>query len=106
MPRTCVALIVAALCVSSAHADPLEFHLTFDKKALDGPFTGRAYVMLFAKDTRQTKQLQPGPDWMHPEPFFARDVKNVKPGEIIVIDKRDPGYPVTLDKIKAGTWTV
>jgi S-formylglutathione hydrolase FrmB len=103
MPRPFAALIVAALCASCAHADPLEFHLTFDKKALGTAFTGRAYVMLFAKDT---KDLRPGPDWMHPEPFFSRDVKNVKAGEIIVIDKRDAGYPVTLDKVKAGTYTV
>src|SRR5262249_10590090 len=103
MPRLLAALIVAAFLAVPANADPLEFHLTFDKKALDKPFTGRAYVMLFSKDE---KQLKPGPDWIRPEPFFARDVKNVKAGEIIVIDKRDAGYPVTLDRIKKGTYTV
>src|SRR3954452_11264988 len=107
MHRPFVAAVVAAVCfAATAHADPLEFHLTFDRKALDRPFTGRAYVMLFAEDTKETRQLRPGPDWMRPEPFFARDVKNVKAGEIIVIDKRDVGYPVTLDRIKKGTYTV
>jgi S-formylglutathione hydrolase FrmB len=103
MPRSFAALVVAALFAAPAQADPLEFHLTFDKKTLDRPFTGRAYVMLFSKDE---KQLRPGPDWLRPEPFFARDVKNVKPGEIIVIDKRDAGYPVSLDRINKGTYTV
>src|SRR5262245_43410491 len=104
MPRFLAVLTLATLCTLPARADgPLEFHLTFDRKAHEKPFTGRAYVMLFA---RQTTDLGAGPNWQRPEPFFARDVKNVKPGEIIVLDKRDPGYPVSLDLITKGTYTV
>src|SRR4051794_12543099 len=79
MSRLVAALFVAACCAPSAKADPLEFHLTFDRKALDKPFTGRAHVMLFANDE---KELKDGPDSLRTEPFFARDVKGVKPGEV------------------------
>lgn len=103
MLRHLAAVAVALALSAHARAEPLEFHLTFDAKAHPGPFTGRAYVMLFAKDE---PQLRPGPDWMRPEPFFARDVKGVKPGEVIVIDKRDLGYPVKVDGVKKGTYTV
>src|SRR5262245_16802102 len=104
MPRLMSAVLLAVVVSSSAAtAGPLEFHLTFDKKAYDQPFTGRVYVMLFRSTTTE---LQRGANWFKPEPFFARDVKGWKPGEAAVIDGKALGFPVTLDRVPKGTYTV
>src|SRR6516225_7156936 len=96
----CAVLLVA----SSARAEdrPLEFHLTFSPTVSEKPFTGRVYVMLSKNEVRN---LRSGPNWFSPEPFFALDVKDWKPGEVLVVDKKAPGYPSTLDKVAAGVWS-
>jgi hypothetical protein len=81
----------------------LEFHLTFDPRAHNQPFTGRVYVMLFSAGTTS---LQTGPSWFSPRPFFAKDVKDWKPGEKLVFDRTALGYPVTLDRIPKGSYAV
>jgi S-formylglutathione hydrolase FrmB len=104
MRRFLPALVVAALIVHPGWAaEPLAFHLTFDPKAHPGPFTGRVYVLLFANDT---PALAGGPDWIRPEPFFARDVKGWRPGEVVVVDRTDLGHPAALNRVAKGTWTV
>jgi S-formylglutathione hydrolase FrmB len=104
MRRCLVAGVVLVLCALPAcAAGPLNFQLTFDPKAHPGPFTGRVYVMLLAGNSTS---LASGPNWFRPEPFFARDVKNWKSGEVLVIDQTCQGHPLTLDRITKGTWTV
>jgi hypothetical protein len=98
----CCSLALFALA-SSVPAAELEFHLRFPASKRAEPFTGRVYVMLTAVDT---KQLLGGPNWFRPEPFFAVDVKDVKPGAAMVIDKKALGHPVTLDKLRKGTYTI
>src|SRR5262249_47571793 len=74
----CRSAIIVLLLAAPAFAEgPLAFHLTFDKKAHARPFTGRVYVMLFKA---KAPALRSGPNWLRPEPFFALDVKNWKPG--------------------------
>lgn len=98
------AVLLAALAVNVASAaGPLEFHLTFDAKARPAPFTGRVYVTL---TPAEPTGLQKWPNWFSPQPGFARDVVNWKPGEKLAFDKSALGYPVSLDKVKKGTWTV
>jgi S-formylglutathione hydrolase FrmB len=84
-------------------AGPLEFHLTFDPAASAKAFTGRAYVMLFEPGT---SDLQRGPSWIGTKPFFARDVKNWKPGERLVFDRTALGYPTSMARIAKGTYAV
>ena len=48
-----------------------------------GPFTGRVLVML----TQGGGEPRRGPDWFNPQPFFAVDVKDWKPGEILDEDR-------------------
>src|SRR5262245_41543941 len=103
MPR--LAALAATLLVfpTAFAAGPLEFHLRFDPKVQDKPFTGRVAVLLVKGEYRT---LQRGVNWFNPRPVFARDVKGWKPGEVLVIDKSAISHPVTLDKIDPGTWTV
>jgi hypothetical protein len=87
-----------------AFADgPLEFHLRFDRKLTTRPFTGRVYVMLFAAERNE---LQSGPSWFRPEPFFARDVKNWMPGDELVIDGKAIAFPQSADRISPATYTI
>jgi S-formylglutathione hydrolase FrmB len=104
MHRFLPALVAAALCAAGSRAaEPLAFHLTFDPKAHPGAFTGRVYVLLFANDK---PALASGPDWINPEPFFARDVKGWQAGQVVIIDRTALGHPATLDRVAKGTYTV
>ena len=104
MIRTPAAFLAALLLGPvPLQAGPLEFHLTFDKTAHAKPFTGRVHVLLFKAGTTE---LQRGPSWIGTLPFFAKDVKGWMPGETLVIDKTALGYPVTLDRITKGAWSV
>jgi hypothetical protein len=67
---------------------PVEFHLKFDKKVSNRPFTGRVFVIA---SKNEIKDLPSGPSWFHPEPFFAWDVKNWKPGEELVLRAGERG---------------
>jgi S-formylglutathione hydrolase FrmB len=83
--------------------EALEFHLTFDRKVHDQAFTGRVYVMLASAGA---KGLQSGPSWFSPRPFFAKDVKDWKPGELLVFDRTALGYPVTVDRMPKASYSV
>lgn len=104
MPRLFATLLLLAALGPAARADgPLAFHLSYDAKLYKGPFTGRAYVVLLPRDTNQ---LIGGLNWFRPEQAFAVDVKGVKPGEKIVLDAKAVGYPLALDRVAKGTYTV
>ena len=77
VPSALAALFLASPCAAA------EFALTFDKKAFDRPFTGRVFVMLLRSEPRP---LPNGLNWFNPEPTFAKDVTDWKPGEELVID--------------------
>jgi pimeloyl-ACP methyl ester carboxylesterase len=86
-----------------AQSRPLEFRLTFDPGVSARPFTGRVYVMLFKQDV---KELRPGPDWFHPDPFFAKDVKDWQPGQPLVFDGKTLGFPLTVDRVPKETYSI
>ena len=103
MMRLLIGVSAFFALASSVSAAELEFHLRFPASKRAEPFTGRVYVMLTAADM---KQLLGGPNWFRPEPFFAVDVKDVKPDAAMVLDKKALGHPVTLDKLRKGTYTI
>jgi hypothetical protein len=96
-----LALLVPASAV--AQERPLEFRLTFDPTVSAQPFTGRVYVMLFKQ---QVRDLRPGPDWFRPDPFFAKDVRNWKPGEALSLDADALAFPVALAKVPKATYSI
>lgn len=83
-------------------AKPLEFHVTFADK-LAKSFTGRVFVMLSAAEI---KDLPQKPKWFNTEPFFARDVKDWKPGEPLVVGESALSFPEPLAKVKPGTYSI
>jgi hypothetical protein len=99
-------LVVAVLlgpCAALPAQQPLAFQLTFDKAASSAPFTGRVYVML---SKREFGRLPGGPNWFAPEPFFAKDVKNWKPGEPLTFDEEAISFPAPLSKLPANDYAI
>ncbi|AMV39071.1 alpha/beta hydrolase-fold protein [Planctomyces sp. SH-PL62] len=79
------------------------FEVAYPEQVADGrPITARVYVMLAAPGTPGEPRL--GPNWFRPQPFFARDVRDWKPGESIRIDARAHGFPDSLDKLAPGAY--
>lgn len=96
--------VCLALVAGTARADapkPVEFRLTFDKAALDRPFTGRVFVLL----TRvEPKRLPRGINWFNPEPAFAKDVTNWHPGEPLTVGADALAFPTQLAELKPGKY--
>src|SRR5262245_7020055 len=84
-------------------AKPLEFHLTFDKNLSEAPFTGRVFVIA---SKAKIADLPPRPAWFNPEPFFAWDVKDWKPGETLVLRAADFAFPDPLAKLPKGEYSL
>jgi hypothetical protein len=96
-------LLAVLLVLYLAHSIPAaEFTLTFDKEALDQPFTGRVYVMLLRSEP---KTVVGRLNWFNPEPTFAKDVKNWKPGESLTIDSSAISIE-QMSEVKAGKYFV
>ena len=85
----------------AAEPKPLEFHVAFDPKVSNVPFTGRVYVMLSREPVTEPRS---GPNWFRPEPFFARDVKDWKPGEGAILGADVLGCPTPLPKLPKGMY--
>ena len=99
-----VAFLIATSAVLPAAAkQPLTFRITFDPAVSSEPFTGRVYVML---SKTASKGLRSGPSWFAPEPFFAKDVKNWKPGETLVLGDEALAYPTPLSKVPPGSYAI
>ena len=91
-------LVFLAAQARAADPKPLEFRLTFDKAALDSPFTGRVFV------TIRTGSASPpaGLNWFRPEPGLAKDVKDWKPGEPLVSRCEGDRFPDAARGPEAG----
>ena len=101
-----VLLLVLWLAVAASteaeQARGLAFQVRFSEQVCPTPFTGRVLVML----SKTSREPRTGPNWFNPEPFFAKDVKDWKPGTPLVIDNSALGFPTTLDKLPAGTYSI
>ena len=60
----------------------LEFQVTFDKAVSPTPFTGRVFVLLSSAN-RSSDKPPLTLNWFNPEPAFAIDVKDWKPGCVL-----------------------
>src|SRR5262245_31576500 len=95
-------LLVAVVAAAGAEQRPLEFKLTFDPVVSREPFTGRVYVMLSKQDPGQ--RVRSSPNWFKPDPMFALDVKDWKPGTPLTIGAAAIAYPEPLAKLAKGTY--
>ncbi len=104
---TSIGLLLAvgftAGAVHASDSKPLEFQVTFDKGVSAKPFTGRLYVML---SKQPIPELRSGVNWFRPDPFFALDTKEWKPGEALAVGSDAPGFPQPLAKLEKGTYYV
>jgi len=105
-------LVSALLSIPSASAlaqaaDPtpsgVVFEIAYPSEGADErPISARVYVMLAAGDSTAEPRL--GPNWFNPQPFFARDVENWRPGETVRIDGSADGFPGSLDELEPGQY--
>jgi hypothetical protein len=98
--RMAAAAVVFLALVAAASA-AVKFDVTLDPAAASRPASGRLFVFL---SQRPTGEPRDGPDWFHPEPFFAIDVSNFQPGTIRRITDSADGFPDRLSKLPAGHW--
>jgi pimeloyl-ACP methyl ester carboxylesterase len=96
-------LLPPVFTTAQAPSRPLAFRVTFDRRVSAQPFTGRVYVMLSKQDV---SELRFGPNWVRPDPFFAIDVKDWQPGQPLVLDGKALGFPVTVDKVPRGIYSI
>jgi hypothetical protein len=101
-PIACLLLVLAPVS-ATARERPLEFHLSFDPAVSAQPFGGRVYVMLFKE---RVQDLRPGPNWFQPDPFFARDVKDWRPGQTLVLGGDSLAFPITMAKVPKGEYSI
>lgn len=101
-----LALVLITLPIAHARAadapKSLAFEVTYKPEFHPGPITARVYVMLSAQEGREPRF---GPNWFRPEPFFAVEAKDWKPGEALRIGADAVGYPGPLSKLEAGTYS-
>lgn len=91
---------VLLLLLSAAPSPAVEFAVTFDKNVLNQAFTGRVFVLLLRTEPQP---LARGLSWFGPEPTFAVDVKDWKPGDPLTID----GKAISItppDQVKPGRY--
>lgn len=90
-----------------AAAGPAEFEVTYAPNVHPGPLTARVYVMLGPGRPllgRTPKEPRFGPDWFHPEPFFAVEAKDWKPGEPLRLGAGVSGFPGPIRDLKPGEY--
>ena len=105
-PRMVHAATFMAVVALSSGAAP-EFEIRFTDSVRTGPVSARVYVMLGpAKDKIKTgPRADPrfGPDWFHPQPFFAVDAHDWKPGAPLRVNAKADGFPTRLDALPPAT---
>jgi enterochelin esterase-like enzyme len=103
MRNACLLLLLLAAPLPAWEAQPLSFEVTLEKGVADQPCSGRLFVMLSGGAGREPRL---GPSWFKPDPFFAVDVKDWKPGTTRTLGPDALAYPVPVVKVKKGTWSV
>lgn len=100
----------AAVCsliflLAASHAESETFEISFPASVHAGAITGRAFVVISAKDQPEPR-LAAG-SWGDSGPLFGVDVNALAPGQAALIDANTPGAPVaTLREIPAGDYYV
>jgi pimeloyl-ACP methyl ester carboxylesterase len=83
--------------------NPITVNVTLDAGAAEQPLSGRLFVYCSRKMAGEPRL---GPDWFAPEPFFALDISNFKPGLTRVIDDRADGFPEPISSLPSGKYRV
>ncbi|QVL30615.1 hypothetical protein KIH39_17365 [Telmatocola sphagniphila] len=96
MKKLLLGLAIILTMTFPALAGPVEFELQFPESVSNKSFSGRVFVLL---TKGKPAVLTPNISWGRPEPVFAKDVKDWKPGEKLKIDSTAIYYPTPMDKL-------
>lgn len=96
-------LLLLVVPLSADEPPPLTFQVKLDPGVAKQVCNGRLLVMLSTTPGREPRL---GPNWFKPEPFFALDVRDWKPGDTRSVGEDAIGCPEPLTKLKKGTYTV
>ena len=89
---------------TSAQPANVRFEISFPASVHDQPITGRVYVMITRDADREPRLQLSQVDGI---PFFGRDIDQLAPGQVTVIDQTDLGFPVnSLGDIPDGDYFV
>lgn len=83
-------------------ATQAQFRIKLSDSIDSEPVSGRMFLF-FSKTVNQPMR---GPNWFSPEPFFGKDVVDIKPGDEVILDNTMRGFPGTLDDVESGKWKV
>lgn len=112
--RHLVAAVFALALTTLAHAQ-VTFHVSIDPTvaskaagATEKGVSGQLVVYLMNVGARGLGNAEPadGPFLQLPQPMFAREVVDAKPGEDLVIDATSLGFPAPLDRLMASGYRV
>lgn len=107
MHRTLFVMVLAVFApfrpTRAAADEPVRINVTLDPSAAREPLSGRLFVFCSRKPAGEPRL---GPDWFAPEPFFAIDVSNFKPGLTRFLDDRADGFPDRLSALPPGKYRV
>lgn len=95
-----LAILLAWSGQTSVGAD-LRFRVQLPADASDAPISGRLFVFL---SKRAEGEPRMGPDWFNPEPFFAADVRDFRPGETRDLDNRCDSSPGPISSLPPGEY--
>jgi Putative esterase len=103
--RLSVALLLPLMAAAAPdEPKPLAFEITCAADISPVPITGRVFVML--GPPQGAREPRTGPDWFNPQPFFAVDARDWKPGEPLRVGADAAGFPGPLSGLKAGNYAV
>jgi len=98
-----LAAIAVAAAPALAQSPATRFRVRAAPGAVDGPITGRVYVMISRTNEREPR-MQVGRTGI---PFFGRDVTSLAPGGWATIDGTDLGFPLdSMAMLPAGDYYV
>jgi len=98
----CLVLIFTVKTWGQAAKHGIEYSLSFSSEVQKTPVTGRLFLFVSKSgDIEPRLQRRPNP------PLFGVDVRDLKPGEQIIINENAPGYPVeSLSDLPEGEYYV
>jgi len=105
-PSVLLALLLALLLPMFAPAQPAfggSFSIKVDPTLHDGAYTGRVYVVIMPRGKREPrKQMN---DWFNPPQILAQDCTGIPTGQDVPFEP-SLGYPLPIDKLAEGKYTV
>lgn len=86
----------------------VSFRLTIDPAVRSEPANGRLVVYLTKEGHPSFEQSGPayGPSFVDPQPIFATNVRDMKPGDAVSVDDAATTFPVKLSDLPSGKYAV